>query len=556
MLGRTCVTWVLLLTHVVMLPLCGLELYLVASNFNVTDGPPPTPPPTPPTPPTTPSSMSQYSRHHDNKDTQAYRDFIDESNSYARLGNDARLYVFLPSAVSAVTSLTILMASCCTNMFTTTVSLYTSFALSALTLTCTLVSQSNVDVEDEDFFQMAVWMMASFIALLLLLSLQTVLAIWELRRQRAAWPTINWMNFFTWNTAFLVARMALGVYVIICLCDWQSPFMRGIETRCTNDGDVYWNCPRVRYPIWLSLPVMGTATYCLLITFEAFTSYYFGISHRPWTIITLVGSGLGYIFIAILGSPFFRRALSPDSHNYHPSMMEITIFSTVTGIVTFIHLLANLFTPNMLQKPFRFVKFVVDQISTMSLSDVFANNSLSALQTVNEVSDKVKSSRNCINNIASGVMSFVLIIMMSCNWWGHLQDQWGMVVLFSVNISILCRVIPSVLLYIKFSEDMLVSFKGRAARTGIEGLLSFIGFMGSVCAYGPDLAIPIISGVIMMVFTVIQILILANEYVFLKKQSQMPPGDDQQILNEESEVETDQNTSNTDTAHDDVALVA
>ncbi|KAK4308843.1 hypothetical protein Pmani_019489 [Petrolisthes manimaculis] len=365
-----------------MLPLCGLELYLVVSNFNVTEGPPPTLPPTlPPSPSTTPSSMI-YSRRQDSKDTQGEREFrhylgyILDSDSYTRLNNDARLYVFLPSAVSAITSLSILMALCCIDIFTTTVSLYTSFALGVLTLTCTLISQSHVNVEDEDFFQMTVWMMASFIALLLLLSLQTVLTIWELRHQSAAWPIINWMNFFTWNTAFLVARMVLGVYVIISLC--ESPFTRGIYTKCTNDWND-WSCPHVRYPIWLSLPVMGTATYSLLVTFEAFFSYYLGISHRPW----------------------------------------------------------------------------------------------------------------------------------------------------------------------------------RAARTGIEGVLAFIGFLGSVCSSAPDSTKPIVAGVIMMVFTIIQILILANEHSLLKKQSEVPPSDDQQkILNEKSEVEIDQNTSNTDIQRDDVVLVA
>ncbi|KAK4310432.1 hypothetical protein Pmani_017997 [Petrolisthes manimaculis] len=544
MLRRTCVMWMLLLTHVVMLPLCGLELYLVASNFNVTEGPPPTLPPTlPPSPSTTPSSMI-YSRRQDSKDTQGEREFrhylgyILDSDSYTRLNNDARLYVFLPSAVSAITSLSILMASCCIDIFTTTVSLYTSFALGVLTLTCTLISQSHVNVEDEDFFQMTVWMMASFIALLLLLSLQTVLTIWELRHQSAAWPIINWMNFFTWNTAFLVARMALGVYVIISLC--ESPFTRGIYTKCTNDWND-WSCPHVRYPIWLSLPVMGTATYSLLVTFEAFFSYYLGISHRPWTIITLVESGLGYILITILGSSFFLRVLLPHSNPYyHAGIEDITIISMITGIVTFIHLLANLFIPNMLQKPFS-VK----------------NDLVSVIQALNEVRDKVKSSRNCINNYVSGLMSLALIFMMLTNWWGHLEDHWGMVVLFAVNISILCRAIPSVVLYITVSEDMFLSFKGRAARTGIEGLLAFIGFLGSVCSSAPDSTKPIVAGVIMMVFTIIQILILANEHSLLKKQSEVPPSDDQQkILNEKSEVEIDQNTSNTDIQRDDVVLVA
>ncbi|KAK4297201.1 hypothetical protein Pmani_030350 [Petrolisthes manimaculis] len=505
MLRRTCVMWMLLLTHVVMLPLCGLELYLVASNFNVTEGPPPTLPPTlPPSPSTTPSSMI-YSRRQDSKDTQGEREFrhylgyILDSDSYTRLNNDARLYVFLPSAVSAITSLSILMASCCIDIFTTTVSLYTSFALGVLTLTCTLISQSHVNVEDEDFFQMTVWMMASFIALLLLLSLQTVLTIWELRHQSAAWPIINWMNFFTWNTAFLVARMVLGVYVIISLC--ESPFTRGIYTKCTNDWND-WSCPHVRYPIWLSLPVMGTATYSLLVTFEAFFSYYLGISHRPWTIITLVESGLGYILITILlESPLATfQSLLPCS-----------------------------------------VK----------------NDLVSVIQALNEVRDKVKSSRNCINNYVSGLMSLALIFMMLTNWWGHLEDHWGMVVLFAVNISILCRAIPSVVLYIMFSEDMFLSFKGRAARTGIEGLLAFIGFLGSVCSSAPDSTKPIVAGVIMMVFTIIQILILANEHSLLKKQSEVPPSDDQQkILNEKSEVEIDQNTSNTDIQRDEVVLVA
>ncbi|KAK4297202.1 hypothetical protein Pmani_030350 [Petrolisthes manimaculis] len=504
MLRRTCVMWMLLLTHVVMLPLCGLELYLVASNFNVTEGPPPTLPPTlPPSPSTTPSSMIY--RRQDSKDTQGEREFrhylgyILDSDSYTRLNNDARLYVFLPSAVSAITSLSILMASCCIDIFTTTVSLYTSFALGVLTLTCTLISQSHVNVEDEDFFQMTVWMMASFIALLLLLSLQTVLTIWELRHQSAAWPIINWMNFFTWNTAFLVARMVLGVYVIISLC--ESPFTRGIYTKCTNDWND-WSCPHVRYPIWLSLPVMGTATYSLLVTFEAFFSYYLGISHRPWTIITLVESGLGYILITILlESPLATfQSLLPCS-----------------------------------------VK----------------NDLVSVIQALNEVRDKVKSSRNCINNYVSGLMSLALIFMMLTNWWGHLEDHWGMVVLFAVNISILCRAIPSVVLYIMFSEDMFLSFKGRAARTGIEGLLAFIGFLGSVCSSAPDSTKPIVAGVIMMVFTIIQILILANEHSLLKKQSEVPPSDDQQkILNEKSEVEIDQNTSNTDIQRDEVVLVA
>ncbi|KAK4308844.1 hypothetical protein Pmani_019489 [Petrolisthes manimaculis] len=488
-----------------MLPLCGLELYLVVSNFNVTEGPPPTLPPTlPPSPSTTPSSMI-YSRRQDSKDTQGEREFrhylgyILDSDSYTRLNNDARLYVFLPSAVSAITSLSILMALCCIDIFTTTVSLYTSFALGVLTLTCTLISQSHVNVEDEDFFQMTVWMMASFIALLLLLSLQTVLTIWELRHQSAAWPIINWMNFFTWNTAFLVARMVLGVYVIISLC--ESPFTRGIYTKCTNDWND-WSCPHVRYPIWLSLPVMGTATYSLLVTFEAFFSYYLGISHRPWTIITLVESGLGYILITILlESPLATfQSLLPCS-----------------------------------------VK----------------NDLVSVIQALNEVCDKVKSSRNCINNYVSGLMSLALIFMMLTNWWGHLEDHWGMVVLFAVNISILCRVIPSVVLYIMFSEDMFLSFKGRAARTGIEGVLAFIGFLGSVCSSAPDSTKPIVAGVIMMVFTIIQILILANEHSLLKKQSEVPPSDDQQkILNEKSEVEIDQNTSNTDIQRDDVVLVA
>ncbi|KAK3893836.1 hypothetical protein Pcinc_002371 [Petrolisthes cinctipes] len=548
MQGRTCVTWVFLLTHVVMLPLCGLELYLVACNFNVQDLHPPTPPPTPP--PTTPSSVNYHDNHRSSQDSKEYSDFVEKANNYALLDNDARLYVFLPSAVAAVTSLSILTASCLGNIFTTTVSLYTTFALGVLTLTCTLVSQSNVDIKDEHF-QMAVWMLGSLVALLLMLSLQTVLAIWELRRQKAGWPTLNWMNLFTWNTAFLVARLTLMVHVVICLCGWESP-MRGIVTRCW-----YWNCPHIRYPIWLSLPVMAAATYSLVVIFEAFFSYYLGISHRPWTVITLVGSGLCNILIAILGSPFFTRTITPHSHHsYDPIDMDITIFSTVTCIVTFIHLLVYIFTPNMLQKPFRFVKFVTDQISTMSLSDVFANNSLSALQTVNEVSGKVKAFQNCINNIASGVMSFVLIVLMLCNWWGHLGDQWGMIVLFAVNISILCRVVPSVLLYIKFSEDRLMPFIERATRTGIEGILVFIGFLGSVCSYGPYKTISLIVGLIMMVFTVIQIMILANEHSLWKKQSQVPPGDDQHILKEKSEVEADQNTSNTDTERDDVPLVA
>ncbi|KAK3889652.1 hypothetical protein Pcinc_006370 [Petrolisthes cinctipes] len=500
MQGRTCVTWVLLLTHVVMLPLCGLELYLVACNFNVQDLHPPTPPPTV-------NYDNHHSRSHDSEESKEYTDFVDKTNSYARLDNDARLYVFLPSAVAAVTSLSILTASCLGNIFITTVSLYTTFALGAVTLTCTLASQSNVDVEDEHFFQIAVWMLGSLVALLLMLSLQTILAVWELRRQKASWPTLNWMNLFTWNTAFLVARMTLMVYVVICLCGWDSP-MQGIETSCTNDYEAMywnWNCPRIRYPIWLSLPVMAAATYSLVVLFEAFFSYYLGISHRPWTVITLVGSGLCNILIAVLGSPFFTRAIMPPSHHsYYPSDMDITIFST----------------------------------------------------TVNEVSGKVKVSRNCINNIASGVMSFVLIVLMRCNWWGHLEDQWGMIVLFAVNISILCRVVPSVLLYIEFSEDRLVPFIERATRTGIEGILVFIGFLGSVCSYGPYKTISSIVGVIMMVFTVIKIVILANEHSLWKKQSQVPPGDDQHILKEESEVEADQNTSNTDTERDDVALVA
>lgn len=57
--------------------------------------------------------------------SEDYRQYTENADSYAKLINDGRMYVFVPCAIAATTSLLILTASCWSYVFTTTIVSYT-----------------------------------------------------------------------------------------------------------------------------------------------------------------------------------------------------------------------------------------------------------------------------------------------------------------------------------------------------------------------------------------------------------------------------------------------
>lgn len=551
---NTCVSWQLLLSHAVLLGTSGFGIWLAVDNFDVGDLAPPSPPAVTTT--TTPPLYKSYDyNNRRNEPSEAFKDYVDKTEKYARLNEDARLYVTVVCGVGAATSAVLLLAGLCSRkLFTTTASLYSSLGVWSLTLVSILGYQSTFFSSEDKIFPGAFWVLIIQVAMMLQLSLQLLLAMWELRRQKTGWPTVNITHLFTLDAIMLVARMTLAVYVSAML--FHSPVTYGLRKKCGDYNE--WQCPVEPYPLWLGISSLVAAAYSSIVSGEAVLSFFFGTLHTHVAWSTSLISAVCNGWVAVIVSPLFIKTFV-GPYTIYPDQI---ILPVITSIVTFIHTTTCLFAPRVMRTPPKFIQMITDKLSTQSLGEILkmivATGPMSS--STNDIQKKAAQLKEMINvtpeifsNFLLSVASVVFIIILGSSWWGPMYRIWGAIVLLAVNLSVLCRTIPPLVLHLYCSQNLVVPFAQRVVRQAMEGLVVLVGSL-STFVQSYDSAF-IVVGVFQLAVTIIQTLLLANEYVKLRKQAGVA-GDADQLLEEESEVEGEDSTtpSPEKLVHDPVSL--
>lgn len=500
----TYVQWLLLTSYAVLLSVGGVGLWVSVNNFWEEEPHAPVPPQEPEiTTTTTTTTRSPYDyNHRDNMNLapKTYRDYISATWNYARVTNDARLYMVLPCVVSMVVAALVLLPGLCSRkFFSSTYSLYSTLCLWILSLTWIIVYQNVVGSYSHMNMDSVGWIVGFQTGLMLLLSAQIVLCVWELRRSRSGWPTINLRSLLTAEALFVAARITLTVFAIQSLADCQ--IIRGYSKENENDYGDYSRNAGIRYPLPLTLACLSAACYSAVATMETGLSMLLGKLHTRMTGITTLLSALCCATVAVITSPVIVKTLVQPAYIY-PETMYLSISLSV---VTFLHVITCVGFPAASRSSPEIVNKILNGVmpAIHSLGS-FAMNGQLWQPTRSENKEKLDFGFN----FASSVFTVFSIIIIAAGWDSPMYRAWGSVVVLCANSAILTRTLPPAVMQLKFKQAETTPVYQKLMCMTLETIALLVGSI-AMCArlyYG----IEIFAGVINLLFVPFQIFIIVQ----------------------------------------------
>ncbi|KAG7168226.1 hypothetical protein Hamer_G016870, partial [Homarus americanus] len=361
---------VLVTTYWLLLCVGLVGLWMVMTAFGTGEDHLPPPPPVF-VPATTPEpyveQYTQYGHRHtqdsiSREEDQVYQQYVSDTYRHANYGLDPRLYLVLPCGACVVAAGVLAMAGIFSMaVFSTTASLHTSAVLWVLTLATTLVYNSLLswwDVQLDALLLTSSWVVGIHTALLLVLSLQVLLATWELRRQRTGWPTFQLSNVFTLGALMLTTRLVLALYQAANF--FQSWMMTGVHEASDSES---WYSPVFKYPELYVFLCSTACVYGATVAVQDTLSHFMGPVHSHLMGFTDVISAIFHGCVAVVASPLFVEAFV-GSYLVSPVIMILAI---VVCNVTFAQAIVCLVVPNVLWTPPLVIRTIASHLSSMDL---------------------------------------------------------------------------------------------------------------------------------------------------------------------------------------------
>lgn len=497
---NTRVAWALLFSHGALLAWCGIGIWvLVTLPSKDSESPPVAPTPNVTTEPSDDKNRHSYNYNY-LREVQR-RDELDKymaaTGKYARYNDDPRLYSIVPCGVSAIVAAGLVMAGICSRKtFATTVGLYSSLGL-WIAVFVTLMTYQNSVLDASDLLVSTLpWVLMFQVGLLLLLSLQVGLAMWELRRQKTGWPNIYLTHLFTFETYLLVARVTLAAFTLICLIN--SPMLDGLYD--TSELNIY-----VRYPDYYVLPCVVASLYGLIVSSEGLMSTLLGAVHSKLMLGTTLISAICYMALAVVASPIFVRAYIGPYRMYSLVM----IFSSLLSIVSFIHAIACLVFPSSIRTPPSLIKIIANKLSSVvhSSKDFIIQEALS-LTSFKDYSaalpekSKFRLPRTLCLNVFSLVLSLVAIILICSSGFRN----WSGIVMMCGDVAVFSRTMPVVLTHLLGYQTYELPGLVKSSQFFLEIHLLLIGSIGSFC--NPWYELQLVSGIVNCVLGVLQVVMM------------------------------------------------
>ncbi|XP_045138128.1 uncharacterized protein LOC123520177 isoform X3 [Portunus trituberculatus] len=441
----------------------------------------------------------------------------------------------LPCAVSVVVAALVLVAGLHSRQFfSSTFSLYSTLCLWILTLTWMIVYQNVIAWYSRMNLNSVSWIVGFQTGMMLLLSAQIVLCVWELRRSRSSWPTINLRSLFTAEALFVTARLTLTAYTILFLAD--SQMIRGFSQNRENQYDDFYETPGIRYPLVLTLTCFSAACYSAVATLETALSMLLGKLHTCMTGISTLLSALCCVAVAVITSPVIVKILIQPRYIYPETMY----FSIGLSVVTFLHLIACVGfstasrSPQIVNKILNSVGPTLRSLGSLRISGQFWHLEL----------PEKKERINLIFNLISSIFSVFSIIIIVAAWDSPLYRAWGSVLVLCVNSAVLTRTLPPVVMQLKFKQPENTPMNQKLMSLILETVPLLVGAI-AMCArlyYGLE----IFAGVINILFSAFQVFIILH---LLKSKTAVIKLNEDECLTGTEEVASQDNTDE-QTTHD------
>ncbi|XP_045608060.2 uncharacterized protein [Procambarus clarkii] len=500
---NTRVAWVLLLTYGVLLIIGGFGIWKsIESTWKNMQNPP-----NPPN--TTTAVLKQWNFNRLNQPPQDDQHYVKANSScYANYYEDPRLYLIMPCGVAVLISAVLFLGGICSRkIFATTVGLHSSLGLWILILLTAIMYQTIDWKPDDIFYSTFGWVIGIQGGMLLMVTIQIILAMWELYRQRAGWPNVYFTHFFTAEIPVLASRVTLGIFAIIFM---ESSLIRR-ELRASIPFSNYENFQHLCYPEYYVLPCIVVSLYGVIVSSEGILSLLFGKVHNQLMACTALISAICYAALAIVTSPVFVRAVIGPVR----ITQLVMIFSCASSILSFLHAIACLAFPSGVRSPPRFIKTFADRLSSIEFSvegfnirEALSSSSAAVSSAAVTLRNEFQESNTLCWNIISLVVSLLAIILISSGFVGNYY--WPSILMLCGDAVVFFRSMPAAVTELAYHQLDNVPVLWKVLQIIPEDIILLTGSIGAFCYLYP--AVHVASGIINILFVIFQTARMLMDY--------------------------------------------
>lgn len=476
-----------------------------------------------------PENMT-YIEYGDTRYTDEYREYVDGTRKNSNYFGDCRLYVVIPSGVNALVSAVLVMACFVSRkVISTTAVLHSATCLWVVNMAVTVWFQyaaKDMIYGHDDFKETFFWILGIHVGQLLLLTIQVLMAGFVLHQEKIPCFSINFSHLFTISTVVLAGRMTLGVFSLIMF--FNSAFIRGMVNR--RESFDRWNFPKVRFPEEYVFTSVVILVYGAVACAESLLSLLLGKVHAAVMGATGLLSGIGYCYVSIIASPSVMTIITGHDTYYTQFIMTFTLGG---GLLSLIHGIITLIQPKRMVSPVNIPSVLEKTFSIENAFQRHVNHALAAPSPHGNMLagiENIVAVRSGISDWIIALLSLLSLILASVGAGNIPWPHWMGYVLIGSNMSVLCRILPSILTK---QEEKTSAFKTLII-TILEGVPSLVGAIGGWCSNnGPTIT----AGVLTFLIVLFQVKILLSR---IKVDVSFKNDERPLLQNEEGQVEQSQ----------------
>ncbi|XP_076056865.1 uncharacterized protein LOC143034544 [Oratosquilla oratoria] len=437
-------------------------------------------------------------------------DISDDTNYQFSAGPEgiiSFLLVLVSCGASAVVAALITLVGIYSrSIFNTTLAIHGSLSLGILHIVMIVVFLLRRS-EPFDFpgFLWSAVINGSFLGLC---TLQVILGIMHLKRQKNIWIALNLKEFFSLNSLFFIARTVLTGYLIDAFIShvlWPSIYFHSYH----------------QYPSWrfyFSVVAIGT---CTVVNGQCLLSACFGSLYRAFAIVSSI------LLIVVCGcltgvnSPHYLSRIYNKTINSH----GVYTFSLYLSLVHHLHLI-------LLVKPNGSIRSFLG-VMKKNLEDIRLSLNVEGLtqQLQSSHSESLNIKKKIYYNLISLSVSIVSLIFIATASW--LYPKWPKVVLVSVCTSQIIRSLSAVLY-----EAVTHKVYSTALQVLLVSIIEFIlVLVGAVDIFGGDAVLPILGAVTLLCVYIVQFWMQRDFIICILKSISSKVNEE--TLHEETEKLTD-----------------
>lgn len=484
-MANQCVTWVLMTFHIVLLNVSAVGIWSLFSF----------PAPTKPEPiEVNVTSRPDTSYRYDDwdrlspEDSKKLEEYGKATILYSDYDRDLRWTLGVPSAINILVLLPLVLAKLCSRKISsTTMGLYSNMVLWAINLSGFIFTQDMISSYSmvKGFNSHYLILISLQLSMLMIITFQVLISAWELHRQKAQWPVVNFSNIFTLSTVFLTARIALGVVMMDAFrysSIWNGANDPKYDMLLRNS----WNSPRIKFPEYLVYPVLVAVTYNVVVATENMLSHLLGHLHRNMMSFTASVSTLFYGGVIFTTSPVYLGMVLSVS----PSA-ETMNFAVGLMFLCLIHAILSVAKPSLMNGYIPLGALLSN--SQLHPSLVYRADDIKTKAVA--LGNKLKGSDTLFYNTIITVLSGLAVILAICHevWW------WAGMTMVCGNVAILNRLIPELILETMLQKGEATPILKELMHVIMECVLLCIGVIGSFSWFYGAMAAAIIINILLIV---------------------------------------------------------